>query len=46
MEVDDKLDQGRCQRADGVIAFLNYPNDYSQMTVKTQLGGIDIKVLE
>ena len=42
--MDEELGRERCQRADSETASPNYRNGYSQKTVKTQLGEIDIKV--
>ncbi len=45
VEMDEKLGRERCQRATGPeTTSPNYRNGYSQKTVKTQLGEIDIKV--
>ena len=44
VEMDEELGRERCQRADSESASPNYRNGYSQKTVKTQLGEIDIKV--
>lgn len=44
VEMDQKLGWERCQRTDGETASPNYRNGYSQKTVKTQLGEIDIRV--
>ena len=44
VEMDEELGRVRCQRADSETASPNYRNGYSQKTVKTQLGEIDIKV--
>ena len=45
VEMDEELGRERCQRAAGENISPNYRNGYSQKTVKTQLGAIDIKVL-
>ena len=42
--MDEELGRERCQRADSETTSPNYRNGYSQKTVKTQLGEIDIKV--
>ena len=45
VEMDEELGRERCQRAsDPENVAPNYRNGYSQKTVKTQLGEIDIKV--
>ena len=44
VEMDEELGRERCQRAAEENASPNYRNGYSQKTVKTQLGEIDIKV--
>ena len=45
VEMDEELGRERCQRAaDPENTTPNYRNGYSQKTVKTQLGEIDIKV--
>lgn len=45
VEMDEELGRERCQRAaDPESSVSNYRNGYSQKTVKTQLGKIDIKV--
>ena len=44
VEMDEELGRERCQRAPDEISSPNYRNGYSQKTVKTQLGEIDIKV--
>ena len=44
VEMDEELGRERCQRANGETVSPNYRNGYSQKTVKTQLGEIDIKV--
>lgn len=44
VEMDEELGRERCQRAAEENTSPNYRNDYSQKTVKTQLGEIDIKV--
>ena len=45
VEMDEELGRERCQRAaDPENTSPNYRNGYSQKTVKTQLGEIDIKV--
>lgn len=44
VEMDEELGRGRCQWASGENTSPNYRNGYSQKTVKTQLGEIDIKV--
>ena len=45
VEMDEELGRERCQRAADLESnSLNYRNGYSQKTVKTQLGEIDIKV--
>ena len=44
VEMDEELGRARCQRAGTENTFPNYRNGYSQKTVKTQLGEIDIKV--
>ena len=42
VEMDEELGRERCQRSASEAP--NYRNGYSQKTVKTQLGEIDIKV--
>ena len=44
VEMDEELGRERCQRAAAENTSPNYRNGYSQKTVKTQLGEIDIKV--
>ena len=44
VEMDEELGRERCQRAGTENTSPNYRNGYSQKTVKTQLGEIDIKV--
>ena len=45
VEMDEELGRERCQRAaDPESSACNYRNGYSQKTVNTQLGEIDIKV--
>ena len=44
VEMDEELGRERCQRTAEENASPNYRNGYSQKTVKTQLGEIDIKV--
>ena len=44
VEMDEELGRERCQRAEAENTSPNYRNGYSQKTVKTQLGEIDIKV--
>ena len=44
VEMDEELGRERCQRAAEENTSPNYRNGYSQKTVKTQLGEIDIKV--
>ena len=44
VEMDEELGRERCQWAADEITSPNYRNGYSQKTVKTQLGEIDIKV--
>ena len=44
VEMDEELGRERCQRSDSPEESRNYRNGYSQKTVKTQLGEIDIKV--
>ena len=45
VEMDKELGRERCQRAaDPENTSPNYRNGYSQKTVKSQLGEIDIKV--
>ena len=43
-ELDEELGRERCQRAEASSTVPNYRNGYSQKTVKTQLGEVDIKV--
>ena len=43
VEMDEELGRERCQRAAEENASPNYRNGYSQKTVKTQSGAIDIK---
>ena len=42
--MDEELGRERCQRAVGNATAPNYRNGYSQKTIKTQLGEIDIKI--
>ena len=45
VETDDELGRERCQRSEEPdVRDRNYRNGYSQKTVKTQLGEVDIKV--
>ena len=44
VEMDEELGRERCQRAVGNATAPNYRNGYSQKTIKTQLGEIDIKI--
>ena len=47
VEMDEELGRERCERArseDGENTRRNYRNGYSQKTVKTQLGEVEIKV--
>ena len=44
VEMNEELGRERCQRVAGENTSPNYRNGYSQKTVKTQLGEIDIKV--
>ena len=44
VEMDEELGRERCQRAAEENTSPNYRNGYSQKTVKTQLGEIDIKI--
>ena len=44
VEMEETLGRERCQRTVGESTSPNYRNGYSQKTVKTQLGEIDIKV--
>ena len=44
VEMDEELGRERCQRAAGNATAPNYRNGYSQKTIKTQLGEIDIKI--
>ena len=44
VEMDEELGRERCQRAAAENSSPNYRNGYSQKTVKTQLGEIDIRV--
>ena len=45
VEMDDELGRERCQRSEGPEGQVkNYRNGYSNKTVKTQLGEIEIKV--
>lgn len=44
MEMDEELGRERCQRTAEDATAPNYRNGYSQKTIKTQLGEIDIKV--
>lgn len=44
VEMDEELGRERCQRSEEVESGRNYRNGYSQKTVKTQLGEIEIKV--
>ena len=45
VEMDEELGRERCQRTEEPVGGAkNYRNGYSQKTVKTQLGEIDIKV--
>ena len=46
VEMDEELGRERCQRAVGNVTAPNYRNGYSQKTIKTQLGEIDIKIPE
>ena len=44
VEMEEELGRERCQRAAAENNTPNYRNGYSQKTVKTQLGEIDIRV--
>ena len=44
VEMDEELGRERCQRSEETEHSRNYRNGYSQKTVKTQLGEIEIKV--
>lgn len=45
VEMEEELGRERCQRTEEPEgSFKNYRNGYSQKTVKTQLGEIDIKI--